>query len=198
MKILAFSDLHLDIAARDAILAAAPEADVIIGAGDFAQRREGLESFMTGLSAIDGKAIYVAGNNETVAELKAATVAPVLHGDAVDRDGITFAGIGCAVPPLPPLPWGSADLTEDEARALLDRIPHADVLISHSPPKGVADTHSRGGQIGSVAVREAAERLQPGLLLCGHVHDCWGVSGMIGVTRVHNLGPAPTWFEVHA
>lgn len=39
MKILAFSDLHLDIAARDAVLAAAEGADLVIGAGDFASRR---------------------------------------------------------------------------------------------------------------------------------------------------------------
>ena len=41
MKILAFSDLHLDEAAADAILAVADRADIVIGAGDFAQRREG-------------------------------------------------------------------------------------------------------------------------------------------------------------
>jgi Icc-related predicted phosphoesterase len=34
------------------------------------------------------------------------------------------------------------------------------------------------------------------LLLCGHVHDCWGQRGRIGKTQVVNLGPGVTWFEV--
>ena len=42
MRVLAFSDLHRDQDAARAIVAASVEADVVIGAGDFATRREGL------------------------------------------------------------------------------------------------------------------------------------------------------------
>ncbi len=42
MKILAFSDVHCDHAACEALVAVAGQADLIIGAGDFAQRREPL------------------------------------------------------------------------------------------------------------------------------------------------------------
>ncbi|MCB2109766.1 MAG: metallophosphoesterase family protein [Defluviimonas sp.] len=195
MRVLAFSDLHLDIAARDRILAAAGNADLIVGAGDFASRREGLESFVAPFGALAGKAVFVAGNNETVDELRAATPVRVLHGETISMGGLRIAGLGAAVPPLPPLPWASFDLTEEMATRLLDGIETADILISHSPPKGVCDRHARIGPIGSDAVLAAARRLEPRYLLCGHVHDDWGARGMIGETEVMNLGPRPTWIE---
>lgn len=196
MRVLAFSDLHLDEAARDAVVAAAEGADLVIGAGDFSSRRQDLGPFMAAFEKIAGKAIFVAGNNETVAELRGATSARVLHGEMLHVGGIRIAGLGAAVPPLPPLPWGSFDLTEAEAAQLLDRIDGADILVSHSPPKGVCDRHGQLGPIGSEAVLSAAERLAPRYLLCGHIHDDWGAHGRIGRTEVMNLGPGVTWIEI--
>ena len=196
MKVLAFSDLHLDVGARDAILDAAAGADLVIGAGDFSSRRQDSGPLMAAFEAIAGKAIFVSGNNETVEELRAATPVRVLHGETLEIGGIRIAGLGGAVPPLTPLPWASFDLTEDEARRLLDRIDGADILVSHSPPKGVGDRHGQLGPIGSEAVLAAAKRLAPRYLLCGHVHDDWGARGRIGRTEVMNLGPGVTWIEI--
>lgn len=195
-RILGFSDVHCDARACAALIDAAASADIVIGAGDFAQRREGLKETMAMLAPLQDAAIYVAGNNESPEELAAATTAPILQGTTMERARLVIAGLGCAVPPIPPMPWGSVDLTEEQARGLLDLIPACDILVSHSPPKGVADVHATLGSMGSIAVRDAAERLQPKLLLCGHVHDCWGQDGQIGATRVVNLGPTPNWFEV--
>ena len=196
MKLLAFSDIHRDAAACAAIVAAADTADLVIGAGDFASQHQGLAETMQHLAPISGKAVYVPGNNETVEALRAATDARVLHGEAMQFGGKSIFGIGCAIPPLPPLPWMSYDLTEEEAEALLTKAGKADILISHSPPKGVADELKGMGSIGSSAVRAAVERLQPDLVFCGHVHDCWGHSGRVGESEVHNLGPSVNWFEI--
>lgn len=43
MKILAFSDLHCDEEAANRIVTAALEADLVIGAGDFAQTLNWIE-----------------------------------------------------------------------------------------------------------------------------------------------------------
>jgi len=140
-------------------------------------------------------AIYVPGNAESVDELKAATSAPVLHGEGIERVGLRLFGLGYAVPVTPFGSW-SCDMTEAQAEALLAGMTEADILISHSPPKGIADRASSGLSLGSVAVRAAIERVQPRLCLCGHIHDSWGRSGAIGRTAVHNLGPTANWFEV--
>ena len=71
-----------------------------------------------------------------------------------------------------------------------------DILITHSPPKGIGDVTSGGLSVGSTAVRNTITRLQPQLALCGHIHESWGQSGRIGATPVHNLSPTPNWFDI--
>lgn len=194
-RILAFSDMHRSRRCADEIVAAADKADLVIGAGDFCTMREGLAEAMALLEPVAAQALYVPGNAESAEELRAATGATVLHGEAAERAGLKVFGLGYGVPTTPFGAW-SCDLTEEEAEALLAGMEAADILVSHSPPKGVADRTSAGAPVGSAAVRAAIERAQPSLCLCGHVHDSWGESGSIGRTAVHNLGPRANWFEV--
>lgn len=196
MKILAFSDLHCDMAAAEQLVEAAKQADLVLGVGDFAQIHEGLRPTMEAISEFSDKAIFVPGNNETMDALQRATDAFVIHGEVVDIDGIKIAGIGCAIPPLPPTSWGSFDMEEAEAEERLSAMAPADILMTHSPPKGLVDLHAELGNLGSVAVRGWIKANQPSLVLCGHIHDCWGQSGEIGQAQVHNLGPTPNWFEI--
>lgn len=196
MKILAFSDVHCDLDACRALVKAGADADLIIGAGDFAQRHDGLAETMAIMEPLAAKAIYVPGNNETTLALRAATSARVLHGEGALVNGIRIFGIGCAIPPLPPLPWVSYDLTEVEAKTILVTCETVDILISHSPPKGVVDRHISAGSIGSISVLDAIKRLQPRLVFCGHIHDCWGQTGKIDASQVANLGPTVNWFEI--
>lgn len=194
-RILAFSDLHLARSRARAIVEAAPDADLVIGAGDFCNTRQGLEEAMEMLRAIADKAVYVPGNAESAEELSAATEATVLHGTAAEMQGVRLFGIGYAIPVTPFGEW-SCDLTEEAAATMLDRMQAADILISHSPPHGVADRGRAGQSLGSRAVRTAIERVQPKYCFCGHIHDSWGQTGRIGTTVVHNLGPTINWFEV--
>ncbi len=199
MKILAFSDLHLSKVAARKLLDAAPQADLILGVGDYAHRREGLADFLAPFTTLGVPTVMVPGNNETEGELRAAvagTDVTVLHGETIVIDGLTIAGIGAAIPPPPAIPWTSFDLTEDQAQAMLADIDRADILISHSPPKGIADRHGDLGSLGSQAVLDAARRLSPQWLLCGHIHDAWGETGLIGDTQVLNLGPTPNWITL--
>ncbi len=195
-RILAFSDIHRDLDACARLVEAGTQADLVIGAGDFASIHRGLEETMQALAPLAPKAVYVPGNNETEEALRAATPALVLHGQGVTFAGLRLVGLGAAVPPLPPLPWGSFDLTEDQAEAALAPFDACDVLILHAPPRGVADVITGRGSMGSTALRDAIGRLRPKLALCGHIHDGWGQSGMIGTTTVHNLGPGVTWFDI--
>ncbi len=196
MRILAFSDVHCDQAACEALVLAAADADLVIGAGDFAQRREGLAETMAILEPIAARAIYVAGNNETPEELRAATSATVLHGQMTTRQGLRIYGLGGAIPELNITAFESFDIPEAEAAPLLGAADGADIVICHSPPKGVADVMASRGSMGSVAILETIRRVRPKLMLCGHVHDCWGARDMVGQTQVANLGPKINWIEL--
>ncbi|MDR9395088.1 MAG: metallophosphoesterase family protein [Roseovarius sp.] len=197
MKIMAFSDLHGDAARAATLVSASGAADLVIGAGDFCNMRRGLKDAMALLSGIAAPMVLVPGNAESADELRAAAPgnATVLHGSGTRVNGLRLFGLGYGVPTTPFGAW-SCGLSEEQAAKMLDGCDMADILVLHSPPRGVADVTSRGQSVGSTAILAAIERLQPRLALCGHVHDSWGREGHIGPTRVVNLGPAPTWFEL--
>ncbi|MEZ4415330.1 MAG: metallophosphoesterase family protein [Gemmatimonadota bacterium] len=199
MRILVFSDLHCDERAARALVERAPDADLLLAAGDFAVMRQGLQPLIDVLHAIETPTILVPGNGESDVELRAAcsgwTAARVLHGEGTHAAGVEVFGIGGGIPVTPFGPW-SFDLSEDEARTRLVDCPAGALLVSHSPPFGHADTDGSGRSLGSRAVLEAAERVQGPLLVCGHIHASWGVESQIGPTRVINAGPAGRWVEL--
>jgi len=192
VKLLMFSDLHVDLAAAKRIVENAHHVDVVIGAGDFGNVRRDLQRCIEAMKAIDRPTVLVAGNNESTDELIAACrnwpSAHVLHGTSVTIDGVTFFGIGGGIPVTPFGSW-SYDFTEAEARDLLASCPPKCVLVSHSPPHGAVDLSSRGQHLGSTSVREAVERLSPLLVVCGHIHGSAGQVSQIGETPVVNAGP---------
>lgn len=197
LKILAFSDLHAARSRAEALVAASAEADLVIGAGDFCNMRQGLDEALALLDGIAAPLVLVPGNAESHDEL--ITAAPkgavVLHGQGAEIDGLRLFGLGYGVPETPFGDW-SCDLPEATAEAMLADCDAADILICHSPPKGIADVTTAGHSVGSVAIHDAIARIQPQLAVCGHIHDSWGKSGQIGTTRVVNLGPVPNWFEI--
>jgi Icc-related predicted phosphoesterase len=198
MKLLAFSDLHCDLAQAESLVVASENADVVIGAGDFASQHSGLEETIGALSAIERPTVLVPGNNETDEALREACAdwdaATVLHGDGTEIDGISFWGLGAGIPVTP---WGwSFDLDETEAAPLLNGCPEGGVLVVHSPPEGHVDRMASGHAIGSTAIRDAIEEHQPRLAVCGHIHDSWGERSRLGRTEIANLGPDGAEFDV--
>jgi uncharacterized protein len=177
----------------------AEEADVVIGAGDFATMRQGLESTIEALSAIAVPAVLVPGNAETDIELWQAcapwTSAQVLHGQDREIEGVQFFGLGgggrggrdpISVDFRPQRGGGSG-----EAREL---------------PRGGGSGRSLTAEGVPGRVRRSAprERIDPDgdraqrrvLGVCGHIHDCWGREATIGTTPVVNVGGDGRFFEV--
>ena len=193
MRLLAFSDLHRDRAAARSIVERAEEEeiDVVVGAGDFAVKRGGIEDALDILREIDRPTVLVPGNGESDDELRAACrgwdAAHVLHGAGVTIAGVDFFGIGAGIPVTPFGSW-SFDLSEEEAHRMLEPCPRNGVLVSHSPPHGHVD-RTAGVHLGSKAVLETIERVAPRLVVCGHIHGCWGQRSTLGSTQIVNAGP---------
>ena len=200
MKVLAFSDLHRDLATAERLVEMSGDADVVIGAGDFASVHEGLEETIGALAGISTPTVLVPGNNETADALREAAAAweaaTVLHGEGTEIGGQAFYGLGAGIP-ITPWDW-SFDLDEDEAAGKLAGCPDDAVLVVHSPPKGHCDQSSAGQSLGSTAIAASIERAQPKLVVCGHIHEAWGQRSSIGDSEIANLGPDGTYFEVQA
>ena len=198
MRILAFSDLHRDLEQGAKLVEMAADADVVIGAGDFASVHEGLEETIGALEGIEAPTVLVPGNNETVDALRSATeswgAATVLHGEGATIEGAEFFGLGAGIP-VTPWDW-SFDLDDEAATEMLADCPEGAVLVLHSPPRDHCDSAGDGTSFGSPALLRAIEEKRPRLAVCGHIHESWGCESTIGSTPVRNLGPKGTWLEV--
>lgn len=197
--LLLFSDVHSDSDACRRLVRRAPQADVVVGAGDFCNMRRGLDAVVDLLAGIDTPTVLVPGNAESAEELRAACdewpAAQVLHGSGTTIGGVSFYGLGGGVPVTPFGAW-SYDFTEAEAGAMLADCPAGGVLISHSPPNGLVDRDSSGRHLGSTAVRAAIETNVPRLAVCGHIHGSWGEQATLGGTTVINAGPDGTMYRL--
>jgi uncharacterized protein len=198
VKLLAFSDLHRDLDQAAKLVEMAADADVVIGAGDFASVHEGLAETIEALSAIEAPTVLVPGNNETEEALREATagwsVATLLHGEGTTIDGVEFFGLGAGIP-VTPWEW-SFDLDDGAATEMLAPCPEGTVLVLHSPPQGHCDAGGAGDHFGSPALLAAIEEKRPRLAICGHIHESWGCESQIGDTPIRNLGPSGTWLDI--
>jgi len=79
--------------------------------------------------------------------------------------------------PCTPKKWNWAFQYEaEEASQLWDTIPpDADIVITHTPPKGHCDTATKDDRSGCEALVEALRRIRPMLSVFGHIHEARGV-----------------------
>ena len=199
MKLLLCSDIHCDHAAARSLVERSADADVLVCAGDLAVMRDGLQGTVDVLADARCPVVVVPGNGESDRELEEAcrgwADAHVLHGSGCEIDGVAFWGLGAAVPITPFGSW-SFDLSEEEAGTLLADCPEGAVLVTHSPPRGYVDVAGGGEHLGSRAVLDAIHRARPPLVVCGHIHACWGREADVDGTRVVNAGPDGVWVEL--
>jgi Icc-related predicted phosphoesterase len=198
VKLLLFSDLHSDRAAAQRLVERSRFVDVVIGAGDFGNMRRNVRACFDVLGSIDKPAVLVPGNNESTDELRDACLdwpsATVLHGSNARIEGVDFFGVGGGIPVTPFGAW-SFDFTEEQAAELMKDCPAGCVLISHSPPYGSLDIDSGGKSRGSNTIRNVILRLQPILVVCGHIHACGGKKATLGQSTVINAGPGGVEWE---
>jgi Icc-related predicted phosphoesterase len=198
VKLLAFSDLHRDLEQATSLVEMSAEADLVIGAGDFASIHEGLAETIDALAAIETPTVLVPGNNETADALREAAddwpAATVLHGSGTTIDGTEIYGLGAGIP-VTPWDW-SFDLDDEAATTMLALCPEGAILVLHSPPHGHCDTNRGGDHFGSAALLRAIEEKNPRLAVCGHIHESWGCESQVGDTPVRNLGPKGAWIEI--
>jgi hypothetical protein len=119
MRLLAFSDLHRDRAQARRLAAMAAGADVVIGAGEFASMRLGVERTIDEPTTLDQPVLLVPGNNESLSALWRAgafrglsaaaqivVLQDFLHGQdrkaAPRRVVLGWPPVRLAAPPRPP------------------------------------------------------------------------------------------------
>lgn len=194
MRLLALADLHgrVDQVAR--IASQVGPVDVIVVAGDLTTR--GTPADVTAAvgawSQLGPRLLAVAGNMDSPAiDLELERLGVSVNGRCAHVGEVAFFGCS-ASPESIGTPY---EIPESEIAARLERgyaaVPEGAlaVCVPHAPPRGLVDGAYNGVHSGSRAVREFIERVQPLLVLCGHIHEARG-QARLGKTLVVNCGEA--------
>lgn len=112
----------------------------------------------------------------------------VVDGAAIDVDGLRFGFVGGGLKSPMRTPY---EISTDDFAAKVDALGEVDVLFSHIPPNVpqlTYDVVARRFEIGSTALLEYIERVQPRYAFFGHVHQPLHARTRIGRTECINVG----------
>lgn len=200
MRLAAIGDLHCSTASLDALrpflVGAAQEADVLVLCGDLTER--GIEEEARALAqmlkaavgipivAVLGNHDYEAGREDAVKAILAEGGVQVLDGDAVEIQGVGFAGVkGFAggFGPRALQPWGERSIKSFVHEAVNEALKLESALAKLRTPQQVAVLHyapieaTVAGEppeiypfLGSSRLEEPLTRYPVTLVLHGHAH----------------------------
>ena len=186
MKILAFSDLHGEEAALEALKRQAKKYDYVFACGDISRNVFFAEGFKKALP----DALVIPGNwDSEVANDVLSTAPHWLHRKREElSDGLNAVGFGFS-PPTPFRTFG--ELGEDKILAQMTDLPidANTLLMLHCPPRGHFDVGMLGRHIGSESILKIIREKQPLAAFFGHAHEVMGTA-KLGTTTLVKLPPA--------
>lgn len=197
MKLIALPDLHERVDVLKTIENVIRRADLVLLPGDLANGHgaAGAASVITHVRALNPRVLAIPGNWDDEAAVALMTREGInLHRRHVIRDGCAFVGVGGALPSR--RPSANRINEQDLAQALREAMNGVDptlplVLMCHQPPLNTrTDVAKSNRHVGSLAVREFIERVQPRICFTGHIHEGAGID-RIGRTLI--LNPGPLW-----
>jgi uncharacterized protein len=164
-----------------ALMAEQMGADAVVCLGDLDR------AWIEPLAHLSLPRLGVHGNHDEPDVLREVEVQD-LHGKRTSLCGITFAGFeGC-------VRYGGGgpyQYTQKEASKLARRLPAAEVLLTHCPPRGINDDPDDPAHIGFEGLLEWVRHHRPRHLLHGHTHPLAGrVMQRFEDTRVHWISGA--------
>ncbi len=195
MRLLCITDIHGEVRRFEKILAAEPKADLLIIGGDFTNfgKPPEVDHILDLAQAHTPQVLAVAGNCDS-AEIDRRLIerGVSLHTRGVRIDDIGFFGLSA----MPPWRGNMYEFPEED----LDRFLAASfaqvegssrfIMVPHCPPRNSeVDRSGFGANVGSTAVRQWMDKVNPILVICGHIHEARG-QNKIGNTIVVNCGPA--------
>ncbi len=179
MRVLALADQRPPL--DPALMAQRLHVDAVILLGDLDR------AWVESLERLRLPRFGVHGNHDPPGLLRDMEVED-LHMRRTSAGGMTFAGFeGC-------IRYGAGgphQYTQRQASKLAKRLPAADILISHCPPRGINDDPEDAAHIGFEGLRDWVDKHNPRHILHGHVHPLPGqVVERYGDTQVHYVSGA--------
>jgi Icc-related predicted phosphoesterase len=198
MRVVCISDTH----EKHRKLGTLPPGDLLIHAGDMTMKgnfhRLAAEAEWLRQQAHPFK-VVIAGNHDLSLQNNPIT-RTLFHGlTYLDEDSVEVQGIEIFGTPWSPsfCNWAfNADLG-DQCRFHWQKIPETtDILVVHGGPHGYGDRCEDGREVGCPDLTATIERIRPKLVVCGHVHEAYGIYTMPCGTRVVNASVLDARYKV--
>lgn len=198
MRFLVLSDMHDDDVFIHQLKDEFQQADGVIFGGDFAKfnHLDTAEPALRRLVDCHQSVYAVLGNCDEPSFLTRLEEEDIsVQGSMVFRDGLVFAGSGggSKFTGTTPNERSDEELASD-FQIVLDQSADGDatwdnmIMIMHNPPKDTeCDKIESGIHVGSPALRQVIEKVQPLAVVTGHIHESAAVD-RVGDTVVMNPG----------
>ena len=190
MKFLVFTDIHEDKKSLQALLRRAAEQDIdfVICTGDFSTFGRGMVHVLKEFNSLGKKMYFIPGNHEEHSEVleKALPDFPHcinLHCKARNIGDYVFLGYG-----------GGGFSQEDAEFRKIAREWYGKhkskkiVFLTHGPAFGTKLDLLHDRHVGNKDYRKFIERVNPKLVISGHLHETVGLMDTINKTKLVNPG----------
>ncbi len=192
---IGFGDVH-DEPGNIAAIPGLAEAEAVIISGDLTTRggARGASRVIEETLRVNSRVFAQVGN------MDGRDVAEYLRNQGVDiharalelAPGVGLMGVGYSTP----TPFNTpSEVADSQIKQWLEAAHEQAkdfktlLLVAHDPPFGTAvDQVGAGNHVGSKAVREFIEAVQPDVCLTGHIHES-AAKDTLGRTQVVNPGP---------
>lgn len=176
MKIVCISDTHTHHEK-----ARVPDGDLLIHAGDISNGKD--RQVVRFLKWFEQQPhpykVFIGGNMDYPLEHDDTRYRGLLSDNIyyLENEAVIIEGIKIWGSPVVPDFVGVFNYSRGEAiRSFWEGIPSdVDLLLTHTPPKGILDRTSSGMEVGCVDLRQRVEELRPPLHVFGHVHESYGI-----------------------
>jgi len=199
MKILAFSDLHvdMDVLRRLKKKAIIEKVDYIIAAGDLSMFENGFDIVLYELNELNIPILLIHGNHESrqfaEAESKNFKNIIFMHKKSIVKENVLFLGYG-----------GGGFSTSDKEldkysdifkKEIMKNKGKKIVFIIHGPPYKMLDG-IYGNNVGCKSRAKFINDVKPDIVICGHLHEFAGKFLKVGKTLVINPGWEGKVFQI--
>ena len=201
MKIVATSDTHFPF--DDRLI---PDGDVFLHGGDLMSSGYEREwySRVESLKNLPHKTkIYVPGNHDfhvqnytgpANQDLRAAGVHLLGTHSHYFTHELENGMVVLGLPFVTGLESWAFNRSEDDLERLVDCLPDADIVLSHSPPSGILDKTNGGYHVGVLAWYKYLMTRSPKIWICGHIHESYGHRNVRG-TDFYNVAMCNRQYE---
>lgn len=186
MKLVCISDTHNQYQTLDGKI---PDGDILIHAGDLVRHGSiaEIQAFVDWYSQLPHRyKLFIGGNHDGALEHSRHLINIPNNLTYLENELIIIEGIRIWASPVSP-PYRSFGFMWDDTRReeLYKTVPECDIIINHSPPYGTIDTVLDGKSVGCKFLAAAIARVRPKLVICGHIHEAYGIVNKDGINYIN-------------